>query len=405
MDILPRVLIVRSLRGLGDGCVCILLPSYLAILGLTLVEIGFAITATVLGSGLASLVLSFQSKRWGLRSILLGACMLMFATGLAMTQVRDFWPVIVVAFFGTLNASMDDVSIFLPIEHALIGNATVYRDRTRFFSYYSTIGALSAALGAFCAQAPDLLSVKFGMDRVLTLQLVFLAYSLLGVICFLVYRTLPKNITSHVGLETHKFKDLDRKIIGLTALFSLDALGGGMIVHSMMSLYLITFFGLSIKEVSEVFVAMSLISATSFLVVPFFSKIFGLFNMLLVFHIPASLILIALFFVPTASWAVSLLLIRSAISSMDVPARASYVMSLVTQDQRAAAASLTNLSRSVVSSMGPWMSGLLMSLSVLSWPLLLAGGIKLAYAGLLWKSFRNVRPHASSFAENKELIR
>jgi MFS family permease len=331
--------------------------------------------------------------------------MLMFATGLAMTQVRDFWPVIVVAFFGTLNASMDDVSIFLPIEHALIGNSTVYRDRTRFFSYYSTIGALSAALGAFCAQAPDFLSVKFGMDRVLTLQLVFLAYSLLGVICFLVYRNLPKNITSHVGLETHKFKDLDRKIIGLTALFSLDALGGGMIVHSMMSLYLITFFGLSIKEVSEVFVAMSLISATSFLVVPFFSKIFGLFNMLLVFHIPASLILIALFFVPTASWAVSLLLIRSAISSMDVPARASYVMSLVTQDQRAAAASLTNLPRSVVSSMGPWMSGLLMSLSVLSWPLLLAGGIKLAYAGFLWKSFRTVRPHASSFAENKELIR
>ena len=148
LSVLQRIFLARSFRALGDGCICILLPTYLTLLGLNLVEVGWIITATVLGSGVMSLALSFHAWRWGFRVLLVCASMAMVATGMAMTQVSEFWPLMVVGFLGTLNASMDDVSVFLPLEHALISQSTLLHTRTRAFSRYALVGSLVGALGA-----------------------------------------------------------------------------------------------------------------------------------------------------------------------------------------------------------------------------------------------------------------
>lgn len=388
--VLHRILLARAFRALGDGCMCILLPAYLTLLGLSLVEVGWVITATVLGSGTLSLALSFHAWRWGFRALLLCASAAMIATGLTMTQIVDFWPLMAVGFVGTLNASMDDVSVFLPLEHALISQTTNLSTRTRAFARYATVGSLVGALGALGAQAPGLIVAHIGIDMKTALQGMFAIYAALGVLCAAAYWGLPRHVAAKARVATPPLAQSRTHVMRLTALFSLDALGGGMVVHSMMSVYLMSLFGLSVSQVSLVFVGMGTINAASFLAVPLLSRAIGLLKTMLAFHVPASLLLVAIALAPSPAWAVGLLLARSLISSLDVPARAAYVMGLVPPEERPAAASLTSMPRSFATSAGPWMSGALLSLSSFGWPLILAGSLKLVYAALLWKSFRDV---------------
>jgi len=320
---------------------------------------------------------------------------------MAMTQLSEFWPLMVVGFLGTLNASMDDVSVFLPLEHALISQSTLLHTRTRAFSQYALVGSLVGALGALGAQTPSWLVAQSNLDMMTALQGMFVLYAILGAVSALLYRGLPRNVSAQARVAAPPLAHSRTRVVQLTALFSIDALGGGMVVHSMMSLYLMTLFGLSVSDVSLVFLCMGMINAVSFLTVPSITRSIGLLNTMLVFHVPASLFLVAIALAPSPAWAVGFLLTRSMISSLDVPARAAYVMSLVTPGERAAAASLTSLPRSFATSAGPWMSGALLTYSSFGWPLVLAGSIKILYAALLWRGFRNMPLIEDAAAQDK----
>jgi MFS family permease len=95
---------------------------------------------------------------------------------------------------------------------------------------------------------------------------------------------------------------------------------------------------------------------------------------------------------PTVQLAVACLLIRSFLSSMDVPARTSYVMAVVTPAERPAAASVTNVPRSLASAIGPTISGILLNNSSFGWPLVIGGTLKVIYDLTLLKMFQNVKP-------------
>ena len=97
-------------------------------------------------------------------------------------------------------------------------------------------------------------------------------------------------------------------------------------------------------------------------------------------------------FAPSLSVAVTLLLIRAALSQMDVPTRSSYVMSVVTPPERAAAASITSLPRSLAASLAPLLSGWLFTLSPFAWPLLAGGALKVIYDLLLLALFQRHKP-------------
>jgi hypothetical protein len=91
-----------------------------------------------------------------------------------------------------------------------------------------------------------------------------------------------------------------------------------------------------------------------------------------------------------------LLLVRAALSQMDVPTRSSYVMAIVTPEERPAAASMTSVPRSLASAASPALAGWMMTLSPFGWPLVLAGGLKIFYDLLLLGMFRHVRPPEES---------
>jgi MFS family permease len=178
----------------------------------------------------------------------------------------------------------------------------------------------------------------------------------------------------------------------LAALFTLDAFAGGFVVPSMVALWLYQKFSLSLAAAGSLFFWTGVLTAFSYLVAARIARRFGLVNTMVFTHIPASLCLIAIPFMPVLVYVVVLLFVRSALSQMDVPTRSSYVMAIVPPTERAAAASITSVPRSLASAVSPFLAGYLLGISIFGWPLLIAGAIKIVYDVLLLLRFREVRP-------------
>jgi MFS family permease len=387
-----RLLWVRGLRGFGDGFVSLLLPLYLIMLGLTPFQVGVIATATLLGSGVLTLAVGVHAYRFRYRTLLLAATALMAATGLGFAAASDFWPLLVIAVVGTLNPSSGDVSVFLPLEQAVLARVVTDRQRTSVFARYSLVGALAGAAGALFAGVPELAAKALHVGPKVAMQAMFALYTLLGLVSGLVYRGLPARLAVESGAPAAPLRQSRRIVYTLAALFSLDAFGGGFIVQSMLALWLFEKFRLSIAVAGTIFFWTGVLSAFSYLVAVRIAHRIGLVNTMVFTHLPSSLLLLLVPFVPDLTWVVVLLLARSALSQMDVPTRSSYVMAVVAPGERAAAASITSVPRSLASAVSPLLAGYLLGVSSFGWPLVIAGGLKIVYDLLLLATFRTVRP-------------
>lgn len=389
---LSRLLWVRGLRAFADGYVSLLLPLYLISLGMGPLEVGVIATATLLGSGVLTLLVGLYAWRFQYRSLLLMAAILMAATGFSFAAITDFWPLLVIAAIGTLNPSSGDVSVFLPLEHSLLSRAVEDKRRTAIFARYSLIGSLLAALGALFAAVPEFIVAWLQVDTKLVMQAMFALYGAIGLICALVYRGMPRQVESETPVQAAPLRKSKKIVYTLSALFSLDAFGGGFVVQSMVALWLYQKYQLSTLVAGSIFFWTGMLSAFSYLVAVKIASRFGLVNTMVFTHLPANLLLVLVPFMPTLNWAIALLLARSALSQMDVPTRSSYVMAIVAPEERAAAASLTAVPRSMASAFSPMLAGYLLSASTFGWPLVVAGGLKITYDLLLLLMFRRVPP-------------
>jgi MFS family permease len=384
--VLP-LLIGRSLRAFADGYVAVLLPVYLLTLGLQTWEVGVLATGTLLGSALTTLAVGTWGHRFPSRSLLLGAALLMTVTGFAFATGSAFWPLLLIAFIGTLNPSSGDVSVFLPLEHARLAEAARGPARTALFARYSLLGALCAAVGALAAALPDRLVLLSGMTRIDALRLMFVLYGLVGGAVWWLYRRLPE---SHAE-DPQPPKPLEASrgvVLKLAMLFSIDAFAGGLVVNSLLALWLFQRFGLSLTTAGMFFFWAGLLTAASQLVAPKLAKRIGLLNTMVFTHIPANLCLIGAAFAPSLETALGLLLLRALLSQMDVPARSAFVMSVVTPEERAAAASFTAVPRSLASALSPSLGGALFAAGWWAVPLVACGVLKIAYDLTLWRAFR-----------------
>jgi MFS family permease len=386
------ILSARGLRAFGDGLVSLLLPAYLTALGFNAFDVGAISTATLLGSAAATLGVGLVAQRLGRRALLIGATLLMIATGLAFLFETRFWPLLVIAFIGTLNPSSGDVSLFLPLEQALLAEAVPDRRRTFVFALYSLMGSLGAALGALAAGLPALLRQATTLDTVTALQSMFALYTLFGLAIYFLYRRLPATLDARPAQATAPLGPSRRIVYGLAALFSLDSLGGGLVVQSLLALWLFERFGLSLAAAGQIFFWTGLLTSVSYFAAVRLAQRIGLVNTMAFTHLPANACLAALPFAPSLWVAIALLLMRGLLSQMDVPARSSYVMAVVTPAERPAAASVTALPRSLAAAIGPLISGYLLALSPFGWPLVLAGALKGVYDLLLLALFRHHRP-------------
>jgi len=387
-----RLLMAKGLRAFGDGYVSLLLPVYLLELGYTPLQVGLIATTTLLGSGLLTLGVGLRAHRYHYRTLLLASALLMALTGLGFALVVDFWPLLLIAFIGTLNPSSGDVSIFLPLEHAMLSRIVDDKKRTTVFARYSLVGALLAAMGSLAAGLPSILSGATGLSTRGAIQCMFVLYALLAALAAAVYRGLPGALSTDVPRRAAPLLESRRVVYTLAALFSLDAFGGGFVVQSLMALWLYQHFSLSLQAAGSLFFWTGVLTALSHLAAARIAGRFGLVNTMVFTHLPANLCLVAIPFVHSLGVVIVLLFIRSALSQMDVPTRSSYVMSIVTPPERAAAASITSVPRSLASAISPFLAGYLLGVAAFGWPLLIAGSLKVAYDVLLLITFRNVRP-------------
>ena len=201
------------------------------------------------------------------RPALLGAALLMAATGVGFAAVHGFWPLLLIAFVGTLNPSGGDVSVFLPLEHTVLAHTTADEERTAMFARYSFVGAAFGAVGALSAGAVDWFAPT--ISPATTLDLLFVLYGVLGLITFWLYRGLSPAVEIGEDSRPSPLGPSRRRVYKLAALFSIDAFGGGLVVNALLALWLYERFGLSVATTGAIFFATKLCSAVSyFLAVP-----------------------------------------------------------------------------------------------------------------------------------------
>ena len=388
--VVRRLLVARGLRGFADGFVAVLLPAYLLALGFGQLEVGFISSATLAGSALATLAVGALGHRWPLARLLRGAALLMAATGLAFAGLASFWPLLLVAFVGTLNPSSGDVSVFLPLEHARLAGAATGHARTALYARYTLAGSLSAAVGALAAGIPPWLGTHAGVSLEAGLRAMFAVYGLLGLVVWTIYRTLPIP-KSGVEAPAAPLGASRRVVVRLAGLFSVDAFAGGLVVNALLALWLFERFGMSLGEASLFFFVTGLLSSASQLAAPVVARRIGLLKTMVWTHIPANLCLVAAALSPWLPLALVLLFVRSALSQMDIPTRTAFVMALVTPGERAAAASFTAVPRSLASAASPALAGAWMAAGWLAAPLVASGLLKVAYDVALLLAFRDVR--------------
>src|SRR5450631_1173210 len=382
--------LARGLRGFGDGFAIIILPAYMTALGYDAIAIGLVATVSLLGTALLTLVVSWIAPRRDSRALLILGAALMAFTGVAFPNIEHYLLMALVAFIGTINPSGGDLGVLVPLEHAVLAGSATDHGRTPAFARYSLIGALCTAAGSLAASIPDFL-VAAGSSQLGAFRLMFYAYAALGVVSAVLYRQLPparaEEKAAHAPLGPSR-----ATVYKLAALFSVDAFAGGFVAQSLLVLWLFQRFDLSLSAAGLFFFWSSTLSAFSYPVAARIAKRAGLVNTMVFTHIPSSLFLIAAAFSPNLYMALGLLLLRSALSQMDVPTRTSYVMAVVTPAERAAAASVTAVPRSLASALCPTLSGALLMTAFSGLPLVICGVLKIGYDLALLYSFRHIKP-------------
>jgi MFS family permease len=388
---LRLLLWARALRDFGDGFVAILLPVYLTRLGFSPFEIGAMAAAALVGSALLTFTIGLYGVRHDHRHLLLVAAGLMAATGVALWMFDVYAILLVIAFVGSVNPSGGTASAFVPIEHAVLTRETSDKDRTHMFARYSLIGALAGAAGALAAALPDGLT-RMGVSEFSGIKAMFLLYAALGLVGGLLYARIPRRPLAAQNSSQAALGPSRKIVYKLAAVFSLDAFAGGFVVQSLLALWLFERFDLSLPAAGLFFFWSGVLSAFSFPIAARLSRRFGLVNTMVFTHLPSSICLILAAFASSLATVLGLLLVRAALSQMDVPTRSSYVMAVVTEAERTAAASFTSVPRSLAASLSPALAGALFSLSWQASPLVICGALKIIYDLLLLKEFRQLKP-------------
>lgn len=388
-----RVLITaRAVRAFGDGFISVLLALWLKELGFLSWQVGAITTTTLIGSAALTLGIGLVAWRWPRQRLLLGGALLMALTGLGFSIVHAFWPLLLVAFIGTLNPSSGDVSIFLPLEQSLLPQTVDDHERTALFARYGFVATMSAACGALFAGVPGFIANHSPLSLERALMGMFGLYTLLALVAMLLYRQLSTAIEPGEARPVAPLAESKGTVYRLAALFSVDSFGSGFVVQSLLALWLFERFDISVAAVGTIFFWTGVLSAGSYFIAVRLAQRIGLINTMVFSHLPANLFLMLTPLMPNLPLAITLLLLRSLLSQMDVPTRNSYVMAVVTPAERPAAASVTAVPRSLATATSPLISGWLLGLTTFGWPLIIGGGLKIVYDLLLLRMFRTVRP-------------
>lgn len=402
-----RLLLAATfLRAVGTSLVGVLLGIHLAGIGWGAAEIGWISGAGLGGATLAALATTLFADRFGRRRSLV-ALSLLSALGAAMVVVASTpWVVGVAAFVGMVNAMGRDRGGPSILEQAALPATVADRERTRAFAWYSALQDSGHALGSLAAGAPTLLQATAGWSPIAANRAGLAILPALLLVTAALYTALSPAVDGGAAATPGlKVSPTTRRTLWrLSSLFALDGLGGGLLLTTLLSYFFFERFGVGAATIALLFFTARVANVLSHFGAAWLAARIGLVNTMVFTHLPSSLLLVPIAFVPSFPIAAALFVLRESLVEMDVPTRQSYVMAVVAPEERTAAAGVTNLVRLATWAVGPLAGGLAMEHLGLAAPLLAGAGLKIVYDLLLYAAFRHQRPPEEQGADGSTVI-
>jgi len=392
----------RFVRLLAYGALSVVLVFYLVGLGLSEAQTGLLLTATLIGDTVVSLLLTTRADRIGRRRMLIIGATLMTAAGLVFASTGNWWLLLLAGTIGVISPSGGEVGPFLSIEQAALSHVVTDRTRTAVFAWYTLTGSVATALGALAGGSITRALQQTTMPPLSTYRVVVVLYAAFGVILAVLFSRLSRAAESTTLGEKRAFRatfaglsGLDRSrgvVMRLSALFALDSFGGGFVIQSFAAYWFYLRYGVNPGTLGVIFFWANIFGGISALVASRLASRIGLINTMVATHLPSNILLILVPLMPTLPLAITVLLVRFSISQMDVPTRQSYIMAVVTPEERSAAGGITGVARTLGAAISPLFVGFMFARPrLINLPFFIAGTLKIAYDLLLYRSFIKVR--------------
>jgi MFS family permease len=379
------------------GFLSVVLVLYLAQLGLNEGLIGLLLSLTLIGDAAISLWMTTSADRIGRRRILIAGAGLMLFAGVLFAVTDRVALLLIAAIIGVISPSGYEVGPFLPVEQSALSQIVPDEQRTQVFAWYTLVGSFATAIGALCGGCLTELLQQAGVIPLNSYRTVLLLYGVMGVLLAALFTRLSPEVEAvhSDGQPTRTRLGLHRSgsvVLKLSTLFGLDAFAGGFVVQSLVAYWFHVRFGVEPAALGGIFFGANILAGISALAAASVAARIGLVNTMVFTHLPSNILLMLVPLMPNLSSAIVVLFARFAISQMDVPPRQSYTMAVVAPDERSAAAGITGIARSIGAAVSPTFAGAFLSNPVLlGVPFFLAGGLKVIYDILLYRSFRHIK--------------
>jgi MFS family permease len=393
---LAIIYIAAWMRSFGIGLLGVVLGVFLYREGYSSTAIGLVIAAGLAGAATGTVFITFKADHLGRRRTLFILSLLTAAGALPLIFHFGLAAMIVIAFLGMLNGMGSDRSPAFALEQATIPGLVADEKRTWALAWYSVVLDASGAVGALAAGIPIAAQKWWSMDLARSYRLLFIAYAAISVLTALLYLLLSPDVeirkAGTLGTRVVVSPETKSTIKRISALFAIDAFGGGFLTDALVSYWFFRRFGIAESQLALLFFTVHVLNALSHLGAAWLARRIGLIKTMVFTHLPSSMFLIAAAFMPSPRWAIALFLLRESLVEMDVPTRQSYVAAVVQPQERTFAAGVTNLVRNGAWAAASAVAGVFMQQVAFAAPLLLGGGLKIIYDGLLWRAFRHLAP-------------
>jgi MFS family permease len=388
----------RAARMFAYGFLSVVLMLYLSELGFADAVIGLLLTLTLVGDSVISLIMTTVADRFGRKRILiLGAGLMLFA-GILFAFTSSLPVLLIAAIVGVISPSGYEVGPFLAVEQAALSQIVPDKKRTSVFARYNLMGSFATAFGALVGGGLSSILQKAGVTPVDSYRAMLLGYAAIGVLLASLFNGLSsavevsrpdESVTSHRRFALHRSRGV---VLKLSALFGLDAFAGGFVIQTIVAYWFHVRFGVEPATLGGIFFGANILAGISSLAAAWVAARVGLVNTMVFTHLPSNVLLLLIPLMPNLPLAITLLLLRFSISQMDVPPRQSYMMAVVGPDERSAAAGVTGIARTLGASLSPALAGVFIgNPAFLGAPFFVAGGLKVIYDLLLYRSFRALK--------------
>lgn len=380
-------------RAVSTSLIGVLLGVYLARNGIAGAAFGAILSAGLLGAAAAAVAATFFGDRVGRRRFLFVLTTVSALGTIAFALSSSPAALCVAAFVGMLNGMGKDRGAALILEQAALPSLAPEAERTRTIAWYTMLQDLGHGAGAALAGLAPLLSGGAQVSGVGAHRALLFGCAALALVTLAGYARLGRSLDAPSSLG---FRDVSREsrtiLARISALFALDALGGGFLTAAMLSYFFFERFGAGEAAIGALFAAARIMNAVSHLAAAWLARHIGLVKTMVFTHLPSSLLLMTVAIAPSFEVAALLFLLREGLVEMDVPTRQSYVLAVVKPEERTFAAGITNLVRLTAWAVAPVIAGALAGGDNLHLPLLVGAAMKISYDLLLWRAFRAVRP-------------